>query len=194
MVTDQQVRRLFMLNKKVKSRSIAAAKAGMDPKTARKYLRNGKLPSQIKSRHGWKTRKDPFEKDWPAILEMLDINLGLEGKTIFEYLQNATPGQYQDNQLRTLGSARGVPGNRHSYRYRYLEEVHCSGWSILGHHKLGWMVNFGLAQPIIIIAQQGKFSSDHTILEYAREIRMRSKMPTLVSVNFTLFKLNLAKK
>ena len=91
-----------MLNKKVKSRGIAAAKAGMDPKTARKYLRNGKLPSQIKSTHDWKTRKDPFEKDWPAILEMLDINPGLEGKTIFEYLQNATPGQYQDNQLRTL--------------------------------------------------------------------------------------------
>ena len=29
MVTDQQVRRLFMLNEKEKSRTIAAAKAGM---------------------------------------------------------------------------------------------------------------------------------------------------------------------
>ncbi len=102
MVTDQQVRRLFMLNEKEKNGTIAAAKAGMDPKTARKYIKMGKLPSQIKCTHDWRTRKDPFEKDWPAILEMLEINPGLEGKTIFEYLQNATPGRYQDNQLRTL--------------------------------------------------------------------------------------------
>ena len=102
MVTDHQVRRLFMLNEKEKSRTIAAAKAGMDPKTARKYIKIGKLPSQIKFNHDWKTRKDPFEEDWPEILEMLDINPGLEGKTIFEYLQNVTPGRYQENQLRTL--------------------------------------------------------------------------------------------
>ncbi len=102
MVTDQQVRRLFMLNEKEKSSTIAAAKAGMDPKTARKYLKIGKLPSQIKCKHDWRTRKDPFEEDWPAILEMLEINPGLEGTTIFEYLQDSNPGRYQDNQLRTL--------------------------------------------------------------------------------------------
>ena len=102
MVTDQQVRRLFMLNGKDKSRTTAATKAGMDPKTARKYIKIGKLPSQIKSKHDWRTRKDAFEEDWPAILEMLEINPGLEGQTIFEYLQNRTQWQYQDNQLRTL--------------------------------------------------------------------------------------------
>ena len=102
MVTDQQVRRLFMLNEKEKSRTIAAAKAGMDPKTARKYIKKGKLPSQIKCNHDWRTRKDPFEEDWPEILAMLEINPGLEGKTIFEYFQQINPGLYQDNQLRTL--------------------------------------------------------------------------------------------
>ena len=102
MVTDQQIRRLFMLKEKENSKTIAAAKAGMDPKTARKYLNIGKLPSQIKCRHDWRTRKDPFKDDWPEILEMLEINPGLEGKTIFEYLQSTHPGRYQDNQLRTL--------------------------------------------------------------------------------------------
>ncbi len=102
MVTDQQVRRLYMFNKKEKNISIVAAKAGMDPKTARKYLKIGKLPSQIKCKHAWKTRKDPFEEDWPEILEMLDINPGLEGKTIFEYFQHLNSGHYQENQLRTL--------------------------------------------------------------------------------------------
>lgn len=91
-----------MLDEKEKSRTIAAAKAGMDPKTARKYLKIGKLPSQISCKHNWRTRKDPFEEDCPAILEMLEINPGLEGKTIFEYLQSTNLGRYQDNQLRTL--------------------------------------------------------------------------------------------
>jgi hypothetical protein len=102
MVTDQQVRRLIMLNEKEKSRTIAAAKAGMDPKTARKYITIGKLPSQITCKHDWRTREDPFEEDWAAIKEMLEINPGLEGTTIFEYLQGVNPGRYQDNQLRTL--------------------------------------------------------------------------------------------
>jgi hypothetical protein len=102
MVTDQQVRRLFMLNEKEKSQEIAASKAGMDPKTARKYLKIRKLPSQIKCKHDWRTREDPFEMDWPEILEMLEVNPGLEGKTIFEYLQSVNLGRYQDNQLRTL--------------------------------------------------------------------------------------------
>ena len=64
MVSDQQVRRLIMLNEKEKSKEIAAAKAGMDPKTARKYLKIGKLPGQIKCNHDWRTRKDPFEEDY----------------------------------------------------------------------------------------------------------------------------------
>jgi len=102
MVTDQQVRRLFMLNEKEKSKTIAAAKAGMDPKTARKYRKIGKLPSQIRCKHDWRTRQDPFEEYWPAILEMLEINPGLEGTTIFEYLQSGNSGSYQDSQLRTL--------------------------------------------------------------------------------------------
>jgi hypothetical protein len=39
MVTDQQVRRLFRLSNTEKTQEIAASKAGMDVKTARKYLR-----------------------------------------------------------------------------------------------------------------------------------------------------------
>jgi len=62
MVTDQQVRRLKMLINKEKTKAIAAAKSGMDEKTARKYIKSNKLPSEIKKQHTWKTRKDPFEE------------------------------------------------------------------------------------------------------------------------------------
>lgn len=102
MVTDQQVRRLKMLIKKVKTKAIAAAKAGMDEKTARKYIRSDKLPSEIKVEHTWRTRKDTFEEIWPEITKMLEINPGLEAKTIFKELQRKYPGKWADGKLRTL--------------------------------------------------------------------------------------------
>ncbi len=46
MVKDQQVRRLVKLQKNEKTLTMAAAKAGLSRKTARKYLKSGKLPSQ----------------------------------------------------------------------------------------------------------------------------------------------------
>ena len=48
MVSDEQVRRLLKLRKREKTLATAAAKAGMDEKTARKWLGSEKLPSQRK--------------------------------------------------------------------------------------------------------------------------------------------------
>jgi len=77
-------------------------KAGMDEKTARKYRAGGKLPSELERLHTWRTRKDPFEDTWHEIKTMLEINPGLEAKTIFEYLQRRNAGRFADGQLRTL--------------------------------------------------------------------------------------------
>ena len=88
--------------KSERTKAIAAAKAGMDEKTARKYVRIGKLPSEIGKNHNWQTRQDPFEADWEQIKGLLKANPGLEAKTIFEYLQREKPDEYQDGQLRTL--------------------------------------------------------------------------------------------
>jgi hypothetical protein len=85
-----------------KNFGISAAKAGMDEKTARKYRRLGKLPSELERQHTWRTRKDPFEDSWHEIKLMLEINPGLEAKTIFEDLQRRNPGRFADGQLRTL--------------------------------------------------------------------------------------------
>ena len=102
MVTDQQVRRLFKLSQTEKNFGIAAMKAGMDEKTARKYRRSGKLPSDLKQEHTWRTRKDPFEDVWEGMKSMLEINPGLEAKTLFEDLQRRNPGRFADGQLRSL--------------------------------------------------------------------------------------------
>ena len=102
MVRDQQVRRLFKLIQTEKNFGIAASKAGMDEKTARKYRNLGKLPSELDQSHTWRTRTDPFQEVWDQIKLMLEINPGLEAKTIFEDLQRRYPGQFADGQLRTL--------------------------------------------------------------------------------------------
>ena len=101
MVTDRQVRRLFMLIKKKKSLAVAAAKAGMDEETARKYKKLGRLPSQLKKSHNWRTRPDAFKRVWDEALSFL-WNPGLEAKTIFSYFQRKYPGKFQDGQLRTF--------------------------------------------------------------------------------------------
>jgi transposase len=81
----------------------AAAKAGMSEKTARKYRKSGKLPSQCKVVHDWRTREDPIDpEDWRLVEEVLENNDGIEAKTLFEFLQREYPGKYQDGQLRTF--------------------------------------------------------------------------------------------
>ena len=54
MVKDQQVRRLVKLRKNEKMLTMAAAKAGLSRKTARKYLKSRKLPSQCQPERYWR--------------------------------------------------------------------------------------------------------------------------------------------
>lgn len=82
--------------------SLSALNADMDVKTARKYVKSGKLPSQMPVEHNWRTRKDPFEEDWSLCEALLFDAPELEAKTIFEYLCDQFPGRYQEGQLRTL--------------------------------------------------------------------------------------------
>lgn len=102
MVTDKQVRRLFALLTTERNQEIAAAKAGMDAKTARKYRRLGQMPSELPTAPRWRTRPDPFAEVWDEVRELLEVNPGLEVKTVFEHLQRCYPGRFADGQLRTL--------------------------------------------------------------------------------------------
>jgi hypothetical protein len=80
----------------------AAAKAGMDEKTARKYRDGGKLPSQIKPVRTWRTRKDAFEEVWPGVLEILERDAAIEAKTVFDFLCRQHPGRFQEGEVRSL--------------------------------------------------------------------------------------------
>src|SRR5271157_3873719 len=98
MIKDNQMRRLIKIMNKTDNISLSASKTDMDEKTARKYLKLNKLPSELKKEHSWVTRKDPFEEDWNEVCELLSKNNGLNAKTIFEYLQKKYPKKYQDGQ------------------------------------------------------------------------------------------------
>ncbi len=102
MTTDHQIRRLIEAMSRGKGIEKAALAAGIDVKTARKYRASGKLPSEMKQAHVWRTRKDPFEDSWQNLLPYLQQNPRLEAKTLFEYLQEVYPNKYQNGQLRTL--------------------------------------------------------------------------------------------
>lgn len=126
-VTDRQVRRLRKLIQG-EGLSVAAARAGMDEKTARKYVRHGKLPSECRPDRSWRTRLDAFEGVWPSLADLLAVNPGLEAKTLFGHLQREAPGDFQDGQLRTLQRRvkqwRAVEGPA---REVFFEQVHEPG-------------------------------------------------------------------
>ena len=89
----------------------AAVKAGMDRKTARKYVREGKLPSELTQPRSWRTRESPFSpEDWDAITARLEETPELEAKTLFDWLSEQHPEAYAAGQLRSL--------QRHVRRWR----------------------------------------------------------------------------
>ena len=71
MVTDHQVRRLRKLSHSEKNQEIAASKAGMDAKTARKYLGSNRLPSELVKERQWRTREDPFSEVWGQVRQQM---------------------------------------------------------------------------------------------------------------------------
>ncbi len=104
MITDNQARKLMKYIQDQRGLAVAAAKSGMDEKTARKYRDLDKLPSELKAERirNWRTRKNPFEEVWELVKSFLKNNSGLEAKTLFEHLQRQHPGRFPDGQIRTF--------------------------------------------------------------------------------------------
>ncbi len=101
MIKDSQVRRLWMNRPGERNLEIAAVKAGMSANTARKYLKAGKMPSQMRQGRAYRTRADAFAEDWAAI-EGYVKDPRVQVKTVWAYLKRIRPGKYQDGQLRSL--------------------------------------------------------------------------------------------
>jgi hypothetical protein len=92
---------LYAREKDVTQR-VAAARAGIGERTARKYERAAALPSQLKRAHDWRTRPNPFEEDWQWVVSQLERDAALQGSTLFALLCERHPDRYRATQVRTL--------------------------------------------------------------------------------------------
>lgn len=102
MKKDGEIKLLMGERGKGASQKLAAAKAGMSERTARKYEQAGELPSQMKKARKHRTRDDPFAADWSWVEAQIRDDAALQTKTLFALLCAAHPGRYQEGQLRTL--------------------------------------------------------------------------------------------
>src|SRR6266699_1730653 len=102
MKKDAEVLRYMRERRKGTNQELAAARAGMSVKTARKYERGGLLPSQLKQPRTWRTRPNPFEEDWAWVIQQLQRDSALQGATLFAELCQHNPGKYRPTQVRTL--------------------------------------------------------------------------------------------
>lgn len=101
--TDAQVRLLMKERSNGKTQQQAAVKVNLrSRKTVQKYEQLGQLPSELKEPRSYRTRPDPFEKDWAEVEAKLAMAPELEAKVIFEWLCERDESQYQEGQLRTL--------------------------------------------------------------------------------------------
>ena len=101
-ITDQQIRLYMNERKQGGTQVTAAAKAGLSERSARR-IDKGDLTTQPSSKRHWRTRQDPLTEVWDSVLvPMLEENPSLLPITLYEYLYDNYPGQYDETILRTL--------------------------------------------------------------------------------------------
>lgn len=102
LITDRQYQRLMKEYNASGVLAHAAMKADVDAKTARRYIRAGQGPQEMKPVHRWRTRADPVEAIWPQAERMLEETPELEAKLLFEHLLATRPGIADGRALRTF--------------------------------------------------------------------------------------------
>lgn len=102
-----------MSYRKHHTQELAAAKAGMSARSARRVERDATLPSQNPRRY-WRSRPDPFAGLWETeVVPLLKSAPKLMAITLLRKLQDDHPERFPDGVLRTL--------QRHIRQWRALE-------------------------------------------------------------------------
>lgn len=98
-ITDRQVDLYMTSRTEGATQVVAAAKAGISERSARRV-------EQGRERRGvrdWRTRLDPFEAVWESeLVGLLEAHPQLSATTLLEHLQERYSGQYPDVLKRTL--------------------------------------------------------------------------------------------
>lgn len=158
-VSDAQVRNLMRQYQKHGKKELASLQSGMNRKTGRKYIESGKLPSQSKKSRRWRTRRDPFEERWSELESMLAVAPELNAKTLWEYLEEKYPGEFEEGQLRTLQrKVKKWRGSHGPEKEVFIEQEHVAGeamqtdFTVLKGHKIlidGGVLEHKLCQVVL---------------------------------------------
>ena len=160
--TDVQVRIIMREREKGRTQEQAAASANLKSrKTAAKYERLGKLPSELNQPRRYRTRLNPFEEDWPTVKAMLEDAPSLEAKALFEWLCEQHPGRYQEGQLRTFQRHVATWRALNQKQVAILEQVHRPGEVLQTDGT--WLTKLG----VTIQGQPFKHLLIHCVLPYS---------------------------
>ena len=102
MITKQHWGRLRQEYARTQNMSVAALRADVDRKTARKYVQCNQTPAELQEPHSWRTRTDPLEQVWPAVEKMLSEVPELEAKTLFDFFLGQPGNGLEESHLRTF--------------------------------------------------------------------------------------------
>ena len=102
MLNHKQYRRLLKKHAQGKNMSLNALGAGVDRKTARKYIQAQKTPAELQKPHTWRTRSDPLAIAWPKAAQMLADAPELEAKGLFEFFMGQPESGLKPDHLRTF--------------------------------------------------------------------------------------------
>lgn len=129
MISPQQYKKLMKSYQKVGKVSATALKAGMDRKTARRYLCGDALPPGEEQgvRH-WRTHADAFASVWADVEGRLECEPGLQAKTLFAELQREHPGSFEQSQRRSFERRVRAWKECHGHeRERFFVQEHRAG-------------------------------------------------------------------
>jgi hypothetical protein len=102
MINLKQYGRLLRNYAQTQNMSLSALRAGVDRKTARKYIHAQQSPQELQKAHTWRTRPDPLARIWPMAERMLVDAPELEGKGLFEFLLRQPGSGLESQHLRTF--------------------------------------------------------------------------------------------
>ena len=102
MINQQQLTRLVREFKRAGNLTMSAMKAGMDPKTARKYVKSGVVMLAARGPRTWRTRTDPLGAAWARAEGYLRAAPELEARALFEHLLETAGEAIAAGQLRTF--------------------------------------------------------------------------------------------
>jgi hypothetical protein len=103
MISSPQHRKLMRNYQQNQNVSASALRAGVDRKTAHKYLIEGSPgPEEPRAARHWRTRPDAFAELWPQVEAQLEREPALEAKVLFDQVLEQHRGQVSPRQRRTF--------------------------------------------------------------------------------------------